>query len=121
MICFRFAAGLIAAATLCATVTAADAGTRYGHGPILGTVVAHSHYGNGSVKAPYRATPAGYQIRLPHGTWVHCRTSCSETLRVETVDIWDAVLDNGAPIGAGTLDAECGALGCLTWSWGLPF
>jgi hypothetical protein len=121
MICFRFAAGLITAAMLCATVTAAGAGTRYGHGPILGRVTAHSHFGNGSITAPYRKTPVGYQIRLPHGTWVYCRTSCSETLRVETVDIWDAVLDNGAPIGAGTLDAECGALGCLTWSWGLPF
>lgn len=115
------AAGLIAAAALCATVASAAAGTRYGHGPILGTVTAHSHYGNGSVRAPYRKTPVGYQIRLPHGTWVYCRTSCAETLRVQTVDIWDAVIDNGSLIGAGTLQAECGVLGCLTWSRDLPF
>ncbi|HEX9881114.1 MAG TPA: hypothetical protein VGA65_01270 [Hyphomicrobium sp.] len=117
----RFAAGLIAAATLCATVAGAEAGTRYGHGPILGKVTAHSHFGNGSVTAPYRKTPVGYQIRLPHGTWVYCRTSCRETLRVQTVDIWDAVINNGSLIGAGTLDAECGVLGCLTWSRDLPF
>jgi hypothetical protein len=112
---------LLASAALSASVLAAAAGTRYGHGPILGTVTAHSHYGNGSVTAPYRNTPVGYQIRLPHGTWVYCRTSCSETLRVETVDIWSAVIDNGSLIGAGTLDAECGVLGCLTWSANLPF
>jgi hypothetical protein len=115
------AACLIAAASLSTTVTAADAGTRYGHGPILGKITAHSHFGNGSVTAPYRKTPVGYQIRLPHGTWVYCRTSCRETLRVETVDIWDAVIGNGSMIGAGTLDAECGVLGCLTWSRDLPF
>jgi hypothetical protein len=112
-----FAALLVVA---CAIVPA-TAGTRYGHSRILGTVTAHSHYGNGSITAPYRKTPVGYQIRLPHGTWVYCRTSCSETLRVETVDIWDAVIDNGSIIGAGTLQAECGVLGCLTWSAELPF
>ncbi len=115
------AVGLFATATLCAGLPPAAAGTRYGHGPILGKVTAHSHFGNGSVTAPYRKTPVGYQIRLPHGTWVYCRTSCSETLRVQTVDIWDAVIDNGSLIGAGTLDAECGVLGCLTWSRDLPF
>jgi hypothetical protein len=114
-------AAVLAAATLCGTVAAAGAGTRYGHGPILGKVTAHSHYGNGSVTAPYRKTPVGYQIRLPRGTWVYCRTSCAETLRVQTVDIWDAVIDNGSLIGAGTLQAECGVLGCLTWSRDLPF
>jgi len=114
------AAGLLAAAALCALAPTAGAGTRYGHGPILGTITAHSHFGNGSVTAPYRNTPVGYQVRLPHGTWVYCRTSCRETLRVETVDIW-AYIDNGSPIGAGTLQAECGVFGCLTWSRDLPF
>jgi hypothetical protein len=115
----RFAAALIAAALLSAT--AAGAGTRGGAGPILGTVTAYSHFGTGSVTGPYRKTPVGYQVRLPHGTWVYCRTSCRETLRVQTVDIWDAVIDNGSLIGAGTLQAECGVLGCLTWSRDLPF
>ncbi len=40
---------------------------------------------------------------------------------METVDIWDAVIDNGSAIGAGTMAAECGVLGCLTWSAELPF
>ena len=44
-------------------------------------------------------------MRLPHGTWVYCRTSCRETLRVETVDIW-ANVDNANPIGAGTWEFE---------------
>ena len=114
-------AAALAGAGLCSAADPVMAGARYGYGPILGTVTAHSHFGNGSVTAPYRNTPVGRQIRLPHGTWVYCRTSCSETLRVETVDIWDAVLDNGAPIGAGTMQAECGVLGCLHWSWGLPY
>ena len=87
------------------------------HGPILGSVTAHSHHGNGSITAPYRGTPVGYQVRLPHGTWVYCRTSCRETLRVETVDIW-ANVDNGSLIGAGTIQNECGVFGCLDWSFG---
>jgi hypothetical protein len=115
-----FTALVLAAVTLCAAASPSLAKARPSGG-ILGYVTATSHFGNGSIKAPYRATSVGYQIRLPHGTWVYCRTSCSETLRVETVDIWDAVIDNGSPIGAGTMQAECGVLGCLTWSRTLPF
>ena len=63
---------------------------------ILGTVTAFSHDGNGSIKAPYRNTDVGYQVRLPHGTWVYCKTSCSETLRVNTIDVW-AKVDNAKP------------------------
>jgi hypothetical protein len=81
---------------------------------ILGYVTAHSHDGNGSIRAPYRATSVGYQVRLPHGTWVYCRTSCSETLRVNTVDVW-ANVDDASPIGVGTLSQECGVFGCLRW------
>ena len=93
------------------------AGERYGAGPVLGYVTAHSHDGNGSIRAPYRSTPVGYQVRLPHGTWVYCRTSCSETLRVQTVDIW-ANADSANPIGVGTIENECGIAGCLHWEWG---
>ncbi len=95
----------------------AAAGEVYGHGPILGAVTAVSLYGNGSITAPYRNTPVGYQVRLPHGTWVYCRTSCSETLRVNTIDVW-ANIDDPNPIGVGTLQAECGIAGCLHWEWG---
>ena len=81
---------------------------------ILGYVTARSQDSDKSIRAPYRATDVGYQVRLPHGTWVYCRTSCSETLRVNTIDIW-ANIDDVSPIGAGTLQAECGVLGCLRW------
>jgi hypothetical protein len=111
------ATGLLAAVAVLSTIATAAAGTRYGHGPILGTITAHSRHGNGSITAPYRGTPVGYQVRLPRGTWVYCRTSCRETLRVETVDIW-ANVDNGSLIGAGTIQNECGVFGCLEWSLG---
>jgi hypothetical protein len=84
---------------------------------ILGYVTAHSHDGNGSIRAPYRATNVGYQVRLPHGTWIDCIRSCSDTLRVNTVDVW-ANVDSANPIGVGTLNAECGIAGCLRWEWG---
>ena len=84
---------------------------------ILGTVTAYSHDGNGSIKAPYRNTNVGYQVRLPHGTWLYCKTSCAETLRVNTIDVW-ANVDSVNPIGVGTLQQECGIAGCLRWEWG---
>jgi hypothetical protein len=90
----------------------AEAGSRYRAGPIIGYVTAHSHYGNGSVRGPVRDTRVGRQVRLPHGTWVYCRTSCSETLRVQTVDIFG---DGQTFAGYGTLQNECGVFGCLTW------
>jgi hypothetical protein len=105
---------LLAAAACCLTLGTALAG-REG-APVQGYVIAYSHDGNGSIKAPWRDTKMGRQVRLPHGTWVYCRTSCSETLRVETIDIW-ANVNNGSPIGAGTIQNECGIAGCLHWSW----
>ena len=73
-----------------------------------GYVTAHSRFGNGSVSGPVRETRLGPQVRLPGGTWEYCRRSCSETLRVETVDIWEARSD-----GRSGLAQECGILGCL--------
>jgi hypothetical protein len=84
---------------------------------VLGYVVAYSHDGNGSIRAPYRNTNVGYQVRLPRGTWVYCKTSCSETLRVNTIDVW-ANVDSANPIGVGTLQQECGIAGCLHWEFG---
>lgn len=84
---------------------------------ILGYVTAFSHDGNGSIRAPYRATSVGYQVRLPHGTWIYCKTSCQETLRVNTIDVW-ANVNSPNPIGVGTLQQECGIAGCLRWEWG---
>ncbi|MFN3623701.1 MAG: hypothetical protein ACK4TP_06510 [Hyphomicrobium sp.] len=109
------AAGLIVAAATLAMAGSAYAGPR-AVSKVLGYVTAHSHDGNGSIRAPYRATDVGYQVRLPHGTWVYCKRSCSETLRVNTVDVW-ANVDDASPIGVGTLSAECGVFGCLRREW----
>ena len=110
------AASFALAAALAITSSHAVAGPRAAS-KILGYVVAHSHDGNGSIRAPYRATNVGYQVRLPHGTWLYCKTSCSETLRVNTIDVW-ANVDSANPIGVGTLQQECGIAGCLRWEWG---
>ena len=75
-----------------------------------GYVTAHSRFGNGSVTAPVREARNGAQVRLPGGSWVYCRRSCSETLRVETVDIFE---NQGALTGYGTRLNECGIFGCL--------
>jgi hypothetical protein len=71
-------------------------------------VVAKSHFGNGSIRAPVRRAPFGWKVRLPGGRWVYCRRDCSETLRVETIDFFNA---NAA--GTGQLTNECGIFGCL--------
>jgi len=73
-----------------------------------GYVVAHSRFGNGTVSGPVRPTRLGPQVRLPGGTWEYCRRSCSETLRVETVDFWE-----GREDGRAGLSQECGIFGCL--------
>ena len=74
-----------------------------------GYVTAESRFGNGSVSGPVRQGERGWQVRLPGGTWEYCRRSCSETLRVETVDKWQGKLGNGS-VGFGD---ECGIFGCL--------
>ncbi|WP_072372317.1 hypothetical protein [Hyphomicrobium sp. NDB2Meth4] len=106
---------MAAAAAMAIVASPALAGPR-AVSKVLGYVTAHSHDGNGSIRAPYRATDVGYQVRLPHGTWVYCKRSCSETLRVNTVDVW-ANIDDASPIGVGTLSAECGIFGCLRREW----
>ena len=78
-----------------------------------GYVVARSRFGNGSTSGPVRMTDLGPQVRLPGGTWEYCRRSCSETLRVETVDIWEG--RNDGQVG---LSQECGLLGCLGFNFG---
>ncbi|MGE5267403.1 MAG: hypothetical protein ACM3L9_08570 [Deltaproteobacteria bacterium] len=80
-----------------------------------GFVVANSRFGNGSVKGAVRRARDGNQVQLPGGTWVYCRASCSETLRVETVDIFE---NQGSMIGYGTAPLECGIFGCLGFSMG---
>jgi hypothetical protein len=77
-------------------------------------VVAVSRHGNGTVSGPVRAGRKGYEVRLPGGTWVGCRTSCAETLRVETVDIFE---NEGRMSGYGSMQNECGIFGCLEFGY----
>lgn len=72
---------------------------------------AESRFGNGQVSGPVRVTRTGYEVRKPNGTWIACRRSCSETLRVETVDFFEN--NDGTPTGYGTAANECGIFGCL--------
>ncbi len=108
-----------AAACAFSFATQADAGPRdryaRAYGPVEGYVVAESRFGNGSVTGPVRPGPMVrgrqiFEVQMPGGTWLECRRSCSETLRVETVDFWENQ-------GRDRIDNECGILGCLTRSW----
>jgi hypothetical protein len=76
-----------------------------------GYVIANSRFGNGSVKGAVRQAREGLQVQLPGGTWVYCRSTCSETLRVQTVDQFET---GGRMIGYGTFELECGIFGCLS-------
>lgn len=90
----------------------ADAGFKRGrgyNGVEDGGVVAHSRFGNGSARGAVREARNGLQVQLPGGTWEYCRASCSETLRVETVDKFE----NADLKGYGTAAQECGIFGCL--------
>jgi len=103
------------AAATAALVVPASAGTRGSpYGPDGGYVIAESRHGNGTVTGAVRPARFGYEVRLPGGTWMGCRRSCSETLRVNTVDIWE---NDGRLVGAGELANECGVLGCLELRW----
>jgi hypothetical protein len=88
-ICFAsgFAGTLIGSAVL-------DAAAAQGHGRGAhggsGYVVAESRFGNGVVRGAVRRTSLGPQVQLPGGSWVYCKRSCSETLRAESVDFWEA-------------------------------
>jgi hypothetical protein len=57
--------------------------------PRSSVVVADSRFGHGSVSGPVRRGQSGWEVRLPRGTWVPCKRSCSEELRLATVDFWE--------------------------------
>lgn len=57
--------------------------------PKTDVVVAHSRWGHGSVSGPVRRSANGWEVRLPRGTWIPCKRSCSEELRFATVDFWE--------------------------------
>ena len=104
------AASFFAAAGAAAVSDPAEGGRRYRSPPPEGYVVAESRHGHGSVSGAVRSTRLGPQVQMPSGRWAYCRRSCSETLRVHTVDITES---HGYHFGAGTLQAECGVFGCL--------
>jgi hypothetical protein len=55
----------------------------------VGYVTAESRYSSQTITAPVRISAAGRrEVRLPGGTWIECRRTCSETLRQETIDFW---------------------------------
>ena len=101
---------LVAAAVLAAmAVPTAGEARRLANDTSSGYVTAVSRFGNGHVSGPVRAARHGLEVRLPGGTWVGCRRSCSETLRVETVDFWEG----NVAAGQGSFAHECGIFGCL--------
>ena len=103
----------LAAAMISASWAPADAGFRRdrgNNGNGDGYVIADSRFGNGSVRGAVREGRSGLQVQLPGGTWEYCRASCSETLRVQTVDIF---ANQDELRGFGTALQECGIFGCL--------
>ncbi len=109
----RMVLGLAATAVVSGVPGGAEAGSRRfsagDNGDRTGFVVAESRFGNGTVTGPVRFARFGREVRLPGGTWVACRRSCSETLRVETVDFWEGGLGRGG----GAITNECGIFGCI--------
>ena len=105
-------AALAAGSALAASALSAEAARHrtYHRGGGGEGVIATSRFGNGSVGGAVRGTSVGPQVQLPSGSWVYCRRSCSETLRVETVDLHEVMRDFA---GQGTLAQECGIFGCL--------
>ena len=93
-------------AGLMVPVSAANAGSRADRSD-SGYVTAESRFGQGTVSGPVRLGRFGREVRLPGGTWEPCRRSCSETLRVETIDFWYAH-------GPNAIAPACGIFGCLT-------
>ena len=94
----------LVALTLSAAITSMPAAARDGYGPRVrdgGYVTAESHWGNGRVSGPVRQGRNGLEVRLPGGSWVECVRTCSETLRKETVDYWQAHGNHAPDTGPG--------------------
>lgn len=106
-----------AGALIAASIAPAEAGFRRDrgyNGVEQGYVIANSRFGNGSVRGRVREAREGLQVQLPGGTWEYCRASCSETLRVEVLDMFEY---QGEMKGYGTAAQECGVFGCLGGTW----
>jgi hypothetical protein len=66
-------------------------------------VYAESRWGHGSVSGPVRRGQNGWEVRMPRGTWLECKRTCSETLRLATVDFWETQGPNPPDGGPGYL------------------
>ena len=100
-----YAMRVLLTATLCLGFASSSEAGRRGSSNHYDQVVAESRFGNGAVVGSVRQTRLGPQVRTPGGNWLYCRRSCSETLRVNTVDFWQ---NEGA--GNGAIDQEDGLL-----------
>jgi hypothetical protein len=87
---FPLTAALAVAVIAGLMVPAADARSkRAPEDRSTGHVTAESRYGSQTITAPVRISAQGRrEVRLPGGTWIECRRTCSETLRQETIDFW---------------------------------
>ncbi len=88
----------LAGTVLFASTAAEAAGRRTS--PYAGYVTAESRWGHGTASGPVRRGKWGWQVRLPGGTWVDCvRNNCSETLRLQSLDVFETMgrdaLDGG--------------------------
>lgn len=106
----RAATAVVALTTAAASAAPALAWRGADHYQDGMTIEAVSRHGNGRQLGVVRAARYGWEVRLPRGTWVGCRTSCEETLRVETVDLFER---QDGTAGYGDLQNECGIFGCL--------
>jgi hypothetical protein len=108
-----FLASLAVPLAVSLMVPAADARSKRAvQEPATGYVTAESRYGPQTIAAPVRISAAGRrEVRLPGGTWIECRRSCSETLRQETIDFWyiRSNIDSSGDDGPGYLRFQ--------WSW----
>ena len=95
----RLLQATVAAITFTGFAASAEAGRR-GYSGEGGQVVAESRFGNGAIVGSVRQTRLGRQVQTPGGNWLYCKRSCSETLRVSTVDFWQS--EQGAGNSATT-------------------
>lgn len=100
-------AAIVLATAFALTVSSTNSEARRGHPPGDDYVVAESRFGNGTVVGPIRQTRVGLQVRTPGGNWLDCERTCSETLRVNTVDFWQNQQGAGEN---GAIDQEDGLL-----------
>jgi hypothetical protein len=88
------------------TPAAEAGGQRWLKEPRVGFVTAESRYGPQTITAPVRVNAQGRrEVRLPGGTWIECRQTCTNTLRQETIDFWyiRSGIDNTGSDGPGYL------------------